>query len=557
MAVIEETRARTVKTPEPLGLPPALLPLRHRMFAALWVASLLANFGVWVHQVGAAWLMLSLDAGADEVALIQTATALPMLLLSLIAGAAADLWDRRIGFMLGQALVAASAALLAMLDFFSLVTPLVLLGLTFALSSGATWRQPAYQASVGELVPRSEIAAAVALNSINFNLARSLGPALGGFIIVGYGAFGTFAFNAVANLFVIAVLLFWRRAIAPDDLPRERLLPAMGAGLRYVRGSPGILVAVLRAGLFGMSGSALWALLPLSAESLPDGGPLTYGLLLGALGMGAVLGAITIGELRRRLQNEGVILLGHVLFASASLALAVTSQLWLLLVFLLLGGLAWMIILSTFNVTVQLTAAEWVKGRALSVYFTGLFGGMSLGSWLWGEMAEQVSLEWALASAGIATLVVGLIGLLLRLPTNLARDLTTPLAIDDGSPLRPPGLDAESGFIAVTVSYHVDPTKADAFMIVMRRLRRLRRRDGALRWTLYQDIDEPTRWVEAFVLGSWLDHLRHMRRTTVGDRKVLDAVAHFHQGDGPPEVTHLIARGLSHVGWPPGRPTVV
>ncbi|WGF87244.1 MFS transporter [Marinivivus vitaminiproducens] len=553
MAVIEETRA--VKAPEPIGLPPALRPFRHRMFAALWVGSLLANFGVWVHQVGAAWLMLSLAVGADEVALIQTATAMPMLLLSLIAGAAADLWDRRIAFLAGQSVVALSAACLALLGLFEMVTPLVLLGLTFALSSGATWRQPAYQASVGELVPRGEIAAAVALNSINFNLARSLGPALGGFIIIGFGAVGTFAFNAVANLFVIAILLFWRRRMVKDDLPRERLLPAMGAGLRYVRGSPGILVAVLRAGLFGLTGSALWALLPLSADGLPDGGPLTYGLLLGALGMGAVLGAVTIGELRRRLRNEGVILLGHVLFGAASLALALIGQLWPLLLFLLFGGLAWMIILSTFNVTVQLTAAEWVKARALSIYFTGLFGGMSLGSWLWGEMAERLSLEWAMAAAGIATLAVGVIGNFLRLPTNLARDLTVPLAIDDGSPLRPPGVDSETGFVAVTVSYHVDPAKADAFLTVMRRLRRLRRRDGALRWTLYQDIDEPTRWVEAFVLASWLDHLRHMRRTTVGDRKVLEAIAHFHQGDGPPKVTHLIARGFPNVGWPPGRAT--
>lgn len=340
--------------------------------------------------------------------------------------------------MLGQALVAASAALLAMLDFFSLVTPLVLLGLTFALSSGATWRQPAYQASVGELVPRSEIAAAVALNSINFNLARSLGPALGGFIIVGYGAFGTFAFNAVANLFVIAVLLFWRRAIALTTCRASACFrpwaPACAMSEARPASSSPCSAQACSACRARPSGR--------SCRSRPKACPtadLTYGLLLGALGMGAVLGAITIGELRRRLQNEGVILLGHVLFASASLALAVTSQLWLLLVFLLLGGLAWMIILSTFNVTVQLTAAEWVKGRALSVYFTGLFGGMSLGSWLWGEMAEQVSLEWALASAGIATLIVGLIGLLLRLPTNLARDLTTPLAIDDGSltPARP------------------------------------------------------------------------------------------------------------------------
>lgn len=529
--------------------PRALTPLRYPMYRAIWSATLVSNLGVWIQSVGAAWLMTSIAPSADMVALVQSATALPVLLFSLVGGTLADLWDRRLVFLTGQSIVLSGAVLLAVAQEGGVLGPWLLLALTFVLDSGTALRQPAYQSTVGELVPRSELVAAISLNSIAFNIARSVGPALGGLVVATLGPQASFILNAVSNLFIIGVLLRWRRPRPVRELPPERFLPAIRTGLRYVGGSPAILAVIARCVMFTGCAGSVWALLPLVARHGLGGGPSVYGLLLGCLGVGAVIGAVLIGPLRRRISGEILVASGTAAFAVPCLALAAVPSLWVAVPSLVVGGAAWMTTLSSFNVMVQVSAAHWVKARALAIYFMGLFGGLALGSWVWGHVAEAFGSGSALAAAGCGLLLSLSLVRVLRLPADLNQDLS-PLPTATG-PALAPGLEPGTGVVAVTVEYRIRPEEAAAFVSAMRPLRRLRRRDGAVRWTLYQDAGEPGRWVEAFLLPSWLDDLRHQQRLTVADGAVLDRVAAFHRGEGPPRVSHLIARGSRRFDWPP------
>jgi MFS family permease len=531
-------------------LPPSLSPFRYPVYRAIWFATLVSNLGVWMQSVGAAWLMTTIAESADMVALVQSATALPVLLFSLFGGTLADLWDRRLVFLTGQLIVLSGAVTLAVTQGLGAVTPWLLLALTFLLDTGTALRQPASQATVGDLVPRAELPAAIALNSISFNIARSVGPALGGIVVAGFGVQAAFILNAVSNLFIIGVLLSWRPKRPVDDLPREPIGQAMAGGLRYVLGSPTILTVMARCFVFTGLAGAVWGLLPLVARHDLGGGPIVYGVLLGCLGVGAVLGAVNIGRLRRRFGGEMLIAGGTLAFAAPNLLIAAAPSLWTAIPGLVLGGAAWMTTLSSFNVMVQLSSANWVKARALAVYFMSLFGGLALGSWGWGHAAEAFGTQASLGAAGIGFVLSLALAPLLRLPTDLNKDLS-PLP-DRPRPVLAPGMQPGQGAVAVTVQYRIDPEQAAHFVKAMRPLRRMRKRDGALRWTLYQDAADPGRWIEAFVLSSWLDDLRHQRRLTVADRDVLDRVAALHRGDGPPQVSHLIARGTRLMKWPPG-----
>ncbi|WP_063833817.1 MFS transporter [Skermanella stibiiresistens] len=531
-------------------LPASLAPFRYPMFRAIWFATLASNLGVWIQSVGAAWLMTTISDSAAMVALVQSATAMPVLMFSLFGGALADLWDRRLVFLIGQIIVLSGATLIAVMEGVGAVTPWLLLALVFVLDSGSALRQPAYQASVGDLVPRSELPTAVALNSIGFNIARSVGPAIGGLVVASLGVQASFILNAVSNVFIIGVLLMWRPKPQGDELPREGLLPAMVSGLRYVGGSPTIMTVMLRCFVFTGLAGAVWALLPLVARQDMGGGPFTYGVLLGSLGIGAILGALNIGTLRRRTSGQLLVAIGTTAFAAATLLVGLFPSLYVVVPALVLGGAAWMTTLSSFNVMVQLSAANWVKARVLSIYQMSLFGGLALGSWGWGHAAETIGTGKALILSGVGLALSMVLALRFRLPANIAPDLSPIVAIP--RPTLAPGVDAGPGSVAVTVEYEVDPADAPAFSGAMRSLRRLRKRDGAVRWTLYQDAANPRRWVEAFLLKSWLDDLRHQRRATMADQETLQLVRAFHRGAAEPRVSHLLARGTPRMGWPPG-----
>ncbi|HYU32137.1 MAG TPA: MFS transporter [Thermoanaerobaculia bacterium] len=513
--------------------------LRHPVFRALWIASVASNLGTWLQSVGAAWLMTSLAASATMVALVQAVTSLPMFLLSLPAGALADVMDRRRLLLVSQSWMLASAAVLGFLTLAGLTTPGLLLLFTFLLGLGTALNGPAWQAIVPELVPREDLPGAVTLQSIGFNIARAVGPAVGGLLVAAAGPEATFLLNAASFVGVLWVLLRWRRKPRESVLPGERFFGAMRTGLRYVRHAPEVRAVIVRGSTFVLCASALWALLPVVARTGLKQGPAGYGLLLAALGAGAISGAFALPRLKRRSSSKGVVLVAILLFAFGMIALGSFRIFWLILVALFGAGGAWLSLLSSLNVALQTVVPSWVRGRALSVYMLGIFGGLAAGSALWGAVADRFGTAPALWSAA-GGMVLGLAATWrVHLPSgeglNLApsRQWPAPRVASD--------LELESGPVLVTIEYRIDPERAPEFVPAMQDLRRIRLRDGSLQWGLFNDADHPDRWTEVFLVESWIEHLRQHERVTVADEEVRQRAGSFHLGDQPPEVRHLVA----------------
>jgi predicted MFS family arabinose efflux permease len=412
----------------PARHPTTLSPFAHRVFLALWVASFASNLGNAVQSVGASWLMTSIAPAADMVALVQTATSLPVMLFALIAGAIADLFDRRKVMLTAQVAMASASFLLAGLAFAGLVTPWTLLGLTFLLGVGVALFGPAMQVTVGEVVPRAELAGAVSLNILGFNVARSLGPAVGGGIVALGGSSAAFAANASSYLVAILILFLWRRpaapapALAPEPKVRSggarRVLPAVLEGLRYVGAAPPIRIILIRAAFFTLSGSAAWALMPLVARDMIGGGPSAFGLLLSGLGVGAVVGAIAATAVRRRFSNEAIIRAAGIIFGAACLVVAVRPGLAISFLALVIGGAGWVQALAGFSVAGQMWSPRWVVGRVAATINATIFGGLALGSWIWGHVAEAIGLAPVIAASGLLMIVLPLVGLIIPLPRN-------------------------------------------------------------------------------------------------------------------------------------------
>jgi MFS family permease len=517
-----------------------LAPLRHDIFRAVWIASLASNFGGLIQSVGASWMMASITSSADLVALVQASTTLPIMLFSLPAGAISDNYDRRSVMLVAQAFMLGVSVLLTVFTYFGLVTPWLLLFFTFLIGCGTALNGPAWQSSVGDMVPRAELPNAVALNSMGFNLARSVGPALGGFIVAAAGAATAFAVNALSYMGLILVLFRWRPDRPPRTLPPETLAVAMGAGLRYVSMSPVIRNVLTRGFVFGLAASAVQALMPLVARDPVGGGPVTFGLLLGAFGAGAVAGALLTSRLRTFLSVEALVRFSFVGFGICATVTALSSVTGLTMAAMALGGACWVLALSTFNVAIQLSAPQWVVGRAIALYQTAAFGGMALGSWTWGVLAERIGAGDALLISALAHVVGIVVGLLLALPniesTNLdpLRRWTEPkVALD----LRP-----RSGPIVVTIEYLIGPEDAVEFLAVMAERRRIRRRDGALHWTLLRDLADPELWIERYHTPTWLDYVRHNQRITQADARIGDRLRELHRGAEPPRVHRMIER---------------
>jgi MFS family permease len=398
--------------PEPESHAPAqarraLAPFRHGVFVAIWVGTLASNMGVWVQSVGAAWLMTLITTSPDWVAAVQSAASLPVFLFALVGGVLADRIDRRIAQVIGQAIVMAAALALAVTDLLWTITPLWLLFMTFLLGVGSAIRQPAFQASVGDLVPREEVPAAVALTGVNFNIARALGPGIGGVIVAAAGPAVAFVVNAACNLVTIVVLLMWRGSIESPPRRAESILGILSAGAIEVARTAGLRRVMVRVSAFCLFASALWALLPVVTKSDLGGTSATYGVLLGVLGAGAVVGAAVLAQLRRRVSDEVVVELGCLLFALATAALATVHHIGWLVPLLGCGGVAWLITMSSFSTTVQLAAPGWVKARVVAIFFMAMFGNLALGSWLWGWLAAQWTVHGALTLAA-ALLVASL-----------------------------------------------------------------------------------------------------------------------------------------------------
>ena len=516
-------------------------PLQSSMFRALWLANLVSAIGTMIQGVGAAWLMTTLASTPDLVALVQTATQAPVLLFALLAGTVADLWDRRRVLLLAQLWTVLASAGLAFLSSLGLVTPSILLLFTFLIGIGAAFTGPAWQASMREIVPREHLAAAVTLNAVANNAARALGPAVGGIVIALAGASAAFYFNAVATLALVGALLWWRREIPVDDLPRERIGSAIVTGLRYVAETRALRAVLARGMVFGFAASAVLALLPLVARDRLGGGPLVYGLALGAFGIGALAGAFLVPPLRHRLGPELAVTALSGVFGGAMLAIGLMPSLLIpVMVALALAGAAWLGSLSTFNIAVQMTTAFWVQARVLAVYQATLFGGMAAGSWVWGYAASATSLETAHLAAGVLLLLSLVLHRRFRLPAGETPDLR---------PRQLPELDLafsfdrEVGPVLVLIEYRVPLANAGAFVQAIDDVGHVRKRDGAWRWHLYQDTADAEHWYEAFTVASWLHYLRQRRRGTAADEIILNRARSWLDPEFKPVVRRMIARG--------------
>jgi MFS family permease len=517
----------------------AWTPLSHPVFRALWIASLVSSIGTWMQNVSAAWAMTSLSPSPLMVALVQSATSLPVLLVGLPAGAVADIVDRRRLLLVTQSWMLVAAGLLAGLAFLGLMTATTLLALTFALGVGVAMNAPTWQAITSELVPASELTRAVTLNALPVNIGRAIGPALGGVLVAAAGPALVFALNAVSFVAVLVVVYRWRREARRAPLPAEHVIGATRAGIRYACHAPPLIAVLVRLGLFILCASAFWALLPIIARRDLGLDAFGYGLLLGCIGLGAIVGAALLPRVKRRLPLDVVIGLATVTFAVVSALTAFWRFIPGLGIAMILGGVAWIALMAGLNGSAQTAVPAWVRARALGIYLLVFQGGLGIGSALWGFVAEHVGASIALASSAGGALL----GLAAMRRWPLRGVTTSDLAPSAHWP--EPHLDVmpapDDGPVRVEVEYRIHPSQADPFTQAIRDLEPIRRRDGAVNWAVYRDPGEEGRYVESFVVESWVEHLRQHERVTVSDRAVEERVRRFHVAGTPPAVTHLIA----------------
>ena len=522
-------------------------PLRYAVFRRIWTASLLSNLGLLVLGVGAAWMMTKISSSTSMVALVQTSLMLPVALVSTPAGAIADMFDRRIVGLVALSIALAGSISLSALAWLGVMTPALLLASCFIIGSGMALFGPAWQASVSEQVPAEALPSAVALNGISYNIARSFGPAIGGVIVASAGAVAAFITNALLYLPLLIVLFLWRRPKEPSRLPPERLARAVISGVRYIIHSPPIRIVLGRTLVTGIAGGSVSALMPIVARDLLHGGAQTYGVILGAFGMGAVVGAVNISKLRGRLGDEVSIRLCMIVMG-VCVALVAISRLPVLsggaLVF---AGAGWTASVTLFNVGVQLAAPRWVAGRALAAYQAAITGGIALGSWMWGSIANVIGVEGALLISGAALVASPLLGLWMRMPTvSGPNELSLDVLADPEVRL---SLTPRSGPIVVEIEYRVYPAKARLFYAVMQHVQLSRQRNGAYGWSIARDIADPELWTERYHCPTWHDYLRQRSRSTESERALHLRANEFHMGPEPIRIRRMLDRPIGSVRW--------
>jgi MFS family permease len=527
--------AETTRSHEP-AKESAWAPLRVKAFRALWLAQVGSAIGTWMQTVGAQWLLVDEPGAETLVALVQVAAMLPVLLLALPAGALADILDRRrmlIGIQVFQACVAAT---LAALTVAGRMTPALLLTFTFLIGCGTALTLPAYQALIQDLVPRAQIRSAAALGGVAVNGARAVGPALAGLIIAQVGPGAVFALNALSFVVFFVVLVVRRRPAVAVEAAPERLTSAIRAGGRYVRNSPAVRRMLLRVGLFVLPGAALWALLPLVASQLLRIGSTGYGVLLAALGAGAVLGADLLPRVSRRISSNHLLLVAGAAFTVSLLACVLVPDLVFLAVLLLPGGIAWLWVLMTVTGSLQAFLPVWVRARGLSMFNIVFAGGQAFGAFLWGLLAQWWGLlPVFLAAAALMALTTATVGVWpLRDVAGLDRD--PAVFMPDPTLVREP--EPDEGPVLVTLTYTVEDGHVAEFVEVMKEVRRSRLRTGANSCELYQDGADPSRFLQVSEYPTWGEHLRqHTGRLTGADQALYEQAMAL--ATGPPEVGHL------------------
>jgi MFS family permease len=504
----------------------------------IWTATLVANIGVWMYSAAAGWLMATLTANALMVSLVQVAATLPMFLLALPAGALADILDARRLLIVVEASIIVICVPFAVLVGMGLITPITLIAFTFLIEAASAMAAPAWQSIVPRLVPREELAPAIAANSVSVNISRALGPALGGILTAIFGMAAPFWVNAFSNLGSIGALLWWRPPKkAGDGLPAERIGGAMRAGMRYARNNRALRATFVRAFGFFLFGSAYWALLPLVARTQIAGGPQLYGMLLGAIGVGAIAGSFAMPRLKSWLGADGLVAAGQAGTAAALCLFAIAREPATALLAGVLAGACWIAAVASLNVSAQVALPEWVRARGLGMHVAVSFGTMALGSAMWGETANLAGLESAHFIAAAGALLAIPLTWACKLQQAAGLDLTPSMHWP--TPLISDSIGGDDGPVLVSIEYRIDPKDRTEFIVAFDAVARQRRRDGGYAWGLFEDATDPERFVETFQVESWNEHLRQHERVTHADRAIEERVQRL--AIGTPRVSHLIA----------------
>lgn len=522
-------------------------PLRQSLFRRIWLASLLSNFGSLIQGVGAAWAMTQMAASADLVALVQTAAMLPVMLISIPAGAIADMYDRRVVALAALAMTLASSVALSVIAWLDALTPVSLLVFCFLIGSGMALFGPAWQSSVNEQVPPKMLPAAITLNSISFNIARSFGPAIGGLIVAAAGSVAAFMANALSYIPLLAALYFWRRKQEPSRLPPERLNRAIISGVRYVIHSPPMRTVMLRCTLTGALGGSIFALLPLLVRDVLGGDARTYGLMLGAFGIGAILGAFYVSQVRKAFGSERSVRAALLAMGIGAGVAALSRIPALTALALSLAGGGWMMSMALFNISIQTAAPRWVAGRALAGFRSSNSAGLALGSWAWGYLAVHIGIDAALLASAVAMCASPLAAIWLRVPeVDPASQDTTRTVVDPDVRI---DMMPRSGPVVVEIEYRIAPSDARTFYGIMQEVQLNRQRNGAYGWSIARDVADPELWTERYHCPTWYDYLRQRSRPTDAERALQRQAIDMHIGPEPVRIRRMLERPFGSVRW--------
>lgn len=534
--ILEEPDVRSTAPPPP---PPSTWsPLRTPTFRLLWSVTLVANICMWMNDVAAAWMMTSLTTSPVLVALVQTASTLPVFLLGLPSGALADILDRRRYFIFTQFWVAVVAVLLCVALAFDAMNAPLLLALTFANGIGMAMRWPVFSALIPEVISKPMLPSAMALNAVAMNASRIVGPLVAGALIASAGTLWVFVLNAVLSIAAGLLLLTWQRPHVTHPLGRERLPSAMRVGLQFVKESPRMRAVIARTVAFFFMSTAIMALLPLTAKRF-DGigfisGAGVFTLLLASMGAGAIIGAMFLPRIRQMFAGDALVLTGTLLQAASTVGVALAPNLPLAVVCMMTAGLSLISTANTLGVKAQMALPNWVRARGMSAYQMSIMGGTAIGAALWGKVAALSSVPVSLIAAAVTGVVCMLI---------VQRVFTDRQVLEDLSPSKafqpPRHSQPEEGRVVVHIEYLINPAKARRFRTLMQESRRSRMRQGALSWRLLHSMERPERYIEEIVDESWVEHLRRFDRITASDVALRERKLAFHVADTPPRVTRF------------------